>query len=95
MRTTQFDEQIEHLIPDMTKLFDPKLTQQSEQAILAGMGFIDIAEAVSTSRKESVLNPTPFIQDVKKAVKDFTGILSEVINLIVEKNKSNQKIYGC
>jgi len=91
MRTTQFDEQIDHLIPDMSTMFEPKLFQQAEQNILAGLGFIDIAEAVSSSRKESVLNPTPFIQDVKQAVKDFRQILSEVLLMIIEKNKSNRK----
>lgn len=91
IRTTQFDEQIEHLIPDLSTMFEPKLFQQAEQNILAGLGFIDIAEAVSNSRKESVLNPTPFIQDVKQAVKDFVQILNEVILMIIDKNSDNRK----
>jgi len=91
IRTTNFDEKIEHLIPDLSTIFEPKLFEQAERNILAGMGFIDVIDSASSTRRESILNPKPFIEDVKGAVEDFAQVIQEVINLIKVKNKDNRK----
>jgi len=51
IRVTNFDEEITHLIPNLENIFKAELTQSSERNILSGLGFIDIVEATSTSRK--------------------------------------------
>jgi len=91
IRATQFDEEIKHLIPDLAGIFEPKLFAQAEKNILAGLGFIDVAEAVTTSRRESILNPKAFIEESKKGVKDFKQILKEIVLKIKEKNSNHKK----
>jgi len=94
MRVTQFDEEITHLIPDLKSIFDPILTATTERAILSGLGFVDIAEAVSTSRRESILNPKAFIEEIRSGVNDFKKqILFQLIYQISEKNKSDHRKY--
>ena len=90
-RATNFDEKIEHLIPDLGAMFDNKLFEVAEKNILSGLGFIDIAEAVTASRRDSVLNPKPFIQETRKGVTDFKTILKELAFKIIEENKSKHK----
>jgi len=91
-RATNFDEEIKHLIPDLSTAFDSKLFAQSERNILAGLGFIDVIQGISDTRRESILNPKVFVEDVKSAVEDFkTQVLIPLIYKIQEKNSSNRK----
>ena len=90
-RVTSFDEKVEHLMPDLLKIMEPKLFTVGEKAILGGFGFLDIAESVSSSRKESVLNPKPFVEEIKAGVNGFKEILRGVLNLIKQKNEKNTK----
>lgn len=92
IRATNFDEEIEHKIPSLGVIMDTKLFAQAERNILAGLGFIDIVEAVSTSRRESVLNPKAFIKEINAGVEDFKNhILKPLIFMIQEKNKKHIK----
>lgn len=93
VRATQFDEEIKHLIPDLRGIFDPKLFITAEKNILAGLGFVDVVEAVSTSRRESILNPKAFIEETKKGVEDFKKILRELVAQIIEQNKDTHTKY--
>lgn len=93
MRVTQFDEEIKHLIPDLSTIFNRDLFAVAEQNILAGLGFVDVVEAVSTSRRESILNPKAFIEEVNKGVKDFRQILKELVLRIVAENAENHPKY--
>jgi len=90
-RATNFDEEIKHFIPDLSTIFDGKLFAVAERNILSGLGFIDVVEATSTSRRESVLNPKAFIEEAKSGVEDFKQILKELIVQIAQKNKSRIK----
>lgn len=91
IRASNFDEEIKHLIPDLSTIFEPKLFAVAEKGILAGLGFLDIAEGVSQSRKESILNPKLFIAEIQKGVKDFKGIMKELLLLINDKNENHTK----
>ena len=90
-RVTNFDEEIKHLIPDLEAMFKRELFAQAEKNILAGLGFIDIADAISTSRRESILNPKVFIKECNTGVSDFKVIVKDLLALIKEKNESNIK----
>ena len=91
IRVTNFDEEIKHLIPDLKTLFATELFEQAERNILSGLGFIDIIQGVASNRRESVLNPKAFIQEVNSAVGDFKLILNQLLYLIAEKNASHIK----
>jgi len=91
MRVTNYDEKLEHLIPDLTTIFKRELFSTAEKSVLSSLGFIDIAEAVTDSRKESILNPKVFVEEVKKGVKDFKKILNVLMLLIWKENKTNVK----
>lgn len=91
VRVTNFDEELKHLIPDLSTIFKRELFSTAEKSILAGLGFIDIAEAVTDSRRESILNPKVFIEETKKGVKDFKKILQTLMILVWQRNKDNVK----
>jgi hypothetical protein len=97
IRVSQFDEEIKHLIPDLGTILKVELTTGFEKGILAGLGFIDIADAVSSSRRESVLNPKPFIQEVYSGIGDgqdgsgFAQILKDLLIVIKKQNEGRPK----
>lgn len=91
LRVSQFDEKIEHNIPDLGVIMKKELFEIADRGILSGLGFIDVADPVSSSRKESVLNPKAFIAEINKGVTDFKSILRELVLLILKKNKDRSK----
>lgn len=91
IRVSQHDEKIQHIFPDLMVVLKEELLKAFEQNILAGFGFIRVADPLSSLRKETVLNPKAFIQEVKQGVDDFKGILRELVILIQQKNKSKVK----
>jgi hypothetical protein len=91
---TQFDTQIEHLIPEYTKALQQPLYAPIEKKILSGLGFIEIIEGVTTSRKEGILNPKPFVKEVKQGIEDFKLLLRDVFETIKERNSRHRKYTG-
>lgn len=91
IRASQFDEEIGQYVPEIKALFERVLFEGAEKAILAGMGFIDIIEGSMSSRKESVLNPKPFIAEVNTGVNDFKEILKCLVLQIKQKNEGRIK----
>lgn len=91
IRATNADENIEHLIPDISKIFNKEIFVEGEKSILSGLGFIDIADGLSSSRRESVLNPKAFISELNNGVYDFKGIIKSLIFMIQEKNKKEHR----
>jgi len=83
-----FDLKYEHLIPDLTKILSEELYRQGYRAILSGLGFIDVIQGLSSTRKESVLNPKPFIAEINSCVSGFKSMLLEVVYEIIQRNKS-------
>ena len=63
----------------------------AERNILAGLGFIDVVDATSSSRRESVLNPKPFIQEVTTGVEDFKHMVKQLLYLVVKNNPDSIK----
>jgi cation transport regulator ChaB len=83
---TNFDTEIEHLIPDYKKVLDQSLYTNVEKRLLSGLGLVEIVEGTSSSRREAILNPRPFIKEVESGVEDFISLLEDVMKVIVEKN---------
>lgn len=92
-RVTQFDEMIKHFIPDMGAMFATELFIASEKAILAGLGFVDIAETIASNRKESILNPTAFIREIECGIKDFKALINELYIRIKRNNLGDHRKY--
>ena len=91
---TNFDTQLEHLIPEYTKILSASLYENVEKRLLAGLGLIDILESTgSSSRRESILNPKPFIAETENGIKDFINLLSDVIATIKIKNIDKHRKY--
>jgi cation transport regulator ChaB len=82
-----FDVHGEHLIPDLSNILSVDLFNQGYRAILAGLGFVDVIQGITATRKEAVLNPAPFIEEVNAGVDGFKSLLTEIIYLIIQENK--------
>jgi len=97
LRVSQFDEEIKHLIPDLKTILNVELSSGFEKGILAGLGFIDIADAVSSSRRESILNPKAFIQEVNNGIgasqdgSGFAQVLKDLMFVIKKQNDERPK----
>lgn len=83
-----YDVNVEHLIPDLTKIFNANILEASDKNILAGLGMIEV-EGFSKNRQETILNPKMLVEEVKDAVADWASILEEVMFQMLEKNKAN------
>lgn len=92
---TNFDTDIEHLIPEYKRILDQSLYTNVEKRILSGLGLVEIVEGTSSSRREAILNPRPFIKEVESGVNDFISLLEDVVKVIIEKNvKNHPKLFG-
>ncbi len=85
--TTNFDTQLEHMIPEYDRILKESLFTSTERRLLAGLGLIDIVQGVSSTRRESTLNPKPLISEIEQGVKDFSSLLTDIVSSIKEKNK--------
>jgi hypothetical protein len=83
---TNFDTNIEHLIPDYAKILNTGIYAPIEKRLLAGLGLIEGIDIAAGSRKETILNPRPFINEVENGIEDFGNMLEDIIKVIVERN---------
>lgn len=83
-----YDTEIKYIIPDLMPLFNSKLFETADRSILSGFGLIDIVDAVSTSRRESVLNPKAFISEVNKGIGSFKSFMTQIMYISKEYNIS-------
>lgn len=90
---TNFDTSLEHLVPNYEAILKESLYNPIERRLLAGLGLVDIVQGVSSTRRESTLNPKPFITEVEKGIVDFQTLLYDVVYTIVEKNKIEHPKY--
>ena len=91
--TTNFDTELEHIIPDYDKILNGKLYEPLEKRLLNGIGLVDIVEGTTSTRREAILNPKPFIGEVNSGVIDFVKMFEDVLTTIIEKNKNKHKKY--
>jgi len=91
--STNFDTEFEHFIPDYKKLLDAALFTSVETRILAGLGLVEIVEGVASSRREAILNPKPFQEEVHQGMKDFSVLIKDILLMVIEKNKTNHPKY--
>jgi len=89
--TTGFDTDMSHLIPDYKLAMNEAIYQPLERRMLAGLGLVDIVEGTASTRREAMLNPKPFIAEIKHGVQDFSMLLNDVIRVIIEKNSSKHR----
>ena len=88
---TNFDTEMEHLIPDYSKALNQALYAPLERRLLAGLGLIEIVEGISSTRKEGILNPKPFVAEIKSGVDDFMILLTDLVKTIRIQNKGNRR----
>src|SRR3989304_191693 len=93
-------DQFQDLLTELKTIFDTILFEQAERNILSGLGFVDVIQGVSSTRRESTLNPKAFIVEVNAGVESFKDILRQLLVLIKQKNDShikytNLKFYVC
>ena len=81
----RYDVQLEHLIPDLTKLFNSSIIQPVNYDLLAGLGLIEL-QGFSSSRQETILNPKVLVEEILRGINDFKALMEEVTDLIIEKN---------
>lgn len=91
--TTPFDVDLSHVIPDIKNVMNKELYTEADKSILAGLGFIEVVDVVTTSRKESVMNPKPFISEINSGVDGFKSMLNDVVRRIIIKNKDKHRKY--
>lgn len=91
--TTNFDTSIEHLMPDYSKVLSESLYAPVDKKLLGGLGIIDVIDGASSSRKESVLNPKPFISTINQGIEDFKTLLGDVIKVTINKNIAKKRKY--
>ena len=92
MSEHQIDTKYAHLIPEIEPIVKTALYEQSTKNILAGLGFIEVVP--TGTRKETMLNPKPFIEEVNDGVKGFKLMLLEGIYKVVAKNEKNKKFFA-
>lgn len=91
--TTHFDTELEHFIPDYKKAIDSTLYTPHEKKILAGLGVIEITQEFSlgSTRRQSQLDPKPFISEIEQAIEDFKSMINDILVTIKEKNIDDHK----
>lgn len=83
---TNFDTNIEHLIPEYSRILNTGIYAPIEKRLLAGLGLIEGIDIAAGTRKETILNPRPFINEVENGIEDFGNMLEDIIKVIVERN---------
>lgn len=84
---TGFDTDMSHIIPDYDKILNSQLYESPEKRILSGLGFVEVLEGISGTRKDAVINPRVFISEVQSGVNDFSQLLHDLLMTIIELNK--------
>lgn len=90
---TSYDTSIEHSIPDLSRLFSRNVFEEIDRDILSGMGMIDIVQGIGSTRRESVLNPKPLIEEVYNTVSNIKKLLLDILKEVIEKNRTAHNKY--
>ncbi len=91
---TNFDTDLQHLIPDYKMAINETIYAPMERRILAGLGLVDIITGTSSNRRETILNPKPFISEIKQGIEDFKILITDILKTVEEKNSTRKKYFG-
>ncbi len=91
LHAANFDTEVQHLIPEYAKAMGQDLYAPIQKRILAGLGFIEVVEGITSNRKDSILNPKVFISEVESGVNDFKSLMTDILMTIIEENRSLHK----
>jgi cation transport regulator ChaB len=83
----RYDLKVEHLIPDLTKLFNETVIKPVNNDLLCGLGLVEL-QGFSSDRQEAILNPKVLVEEVFNGVLGAKELYDEVKELIIEKNSS-------
>ncbi len=81
------DVNLEYLIPDLDKIFNPEIVRSTDKNILSSLGLIEL-QGFSSTRQEAILNPKVLVEEVTDAVLDWAGLLQDVMIDMMERNES-------
>ena len=81
----RYDLTVEHLIPDLTKLFNETVSKPINNDLLCGLGLVEL-QGFSSDRQEAILNPKVMVEEILSGVADFKALMEEITDLIIEKN---------
>jgi hypothetical protein len=92
--TTNFDTELQHLIPEYERILQSGLYAPIERRILAGLGFIEVVEGLTSTRRDAILNPKVFVTEIKNGISDFSMMLTDILMTIIEKNRELHRKYA-
>ena len=81
----RYDLNLEHLMPDLTKLFNESVVKPINNDLLCGLGLVEL-QGFSSDRQEAILNPKVLVEEILNGVADAKALYEEVLDLIIEKN---------
>lgn len=81
----RYDLNLEHLMPDLTKLFNDSIVKPINNDLLCGLGLVEL-QGFSSDRQEAILNPKVLVEEIISGVNDAKALYEEVLDLIIEKN---------
>ena len=81
----RYDLNVEHLLPDLTKLFADSIVKPVNNDLLCGLGLVEL-QGFSSDRQEAILNPKVLVEEILNGVTDAKTLYEEVLDLIIEKN---------
>jgi len=81
----RYDLNLEHLMPDLTKLFNDSIVKPVNNDLLCGLGLVEL-QGFSSDRQEAILNPKVLVEEILNGVADAKALYEEVLDLIIEKN---------
>lgn len=84
----RYDVNLEHLIPDLRKLFDDAIVKPIDRNLLSSLGLIEL-QGFSSTRQEAILNPKVLIEEVTDAVLDWSDLLQDVIVEMMNRNMTS------
>ena len=82
----QHDIELEHFIPELKKAFDSEITLGTDRNILAAMGLMEMP-GFFKKREETQMNPKMLIEEITNSVEDYSDLLEEIVDRILEKNQ--------
>jgi len=81
----RYDLNLEHLMPDLTKLFNDSIVKPVNNDLLCGLGLVEL-QGFSSDRQEAILNPKVLVEEIFNGVADAKALYEEVLDLIIERN---------